>query len=235
MNIPFKSPLVVGYKGEVGSFLLNGLLKIMPKALNIWCFDINESLEERKYRIKLADYIFLCVPFQDTIPWLLEHKDLLEDKIIIEQASLKTSIYKDNRIKDLQIKPMHLLFRPSATPNSKDRRCAVVDNYFHLDVVETIEEMTNSSEMIFYASIEEHDRQMAAQQALVHRALLVLSELLERGADTYVSRKVCELALRIKEGDKDLYSAIQNNKDLPKVLKQFKDRLDNFKIEEFLE
>ena len=62
----FKNPLVVGYKGEIGSFILQGLLKTMPKAKDIWCFDINETEKDKIARIKKADYIFLCVPLQDT-------------------------------------------------------------------------------------------------------------------------------------------------------------------------
>ena len=30
---PMENPLVVGYKGQIGSFILNGLLRMMPKAL----------------------------------------------------------------------------------------------------------------------------------------------------------------------------------------------------------
>ena len=33
-NFPFRAPLVVGYKGEIGSFILQGLLRHMPKALD---------------------------------------------------------------------------------------------------------------------------------------------------------------------------------------------------------
>ena len=40
------NPLVCGYKGEIGSFILSGLLKVMPKALDIWCVDVNETESE---------------------------------------------------------------------------------------------------------------------------------------------------------------------------------------------
>ena len=40
----FKSPLVVGYKGEIGSFILQGLLRTMPKALDILCYDILDTM-----------------------------------------------------------------------------------------------------------------------------------------------------------------------------------------------
>ena len=74
-DIPFKSPLVVGYKGEVGSFLLNGLLKIMPKALNVWCFDICETPIEKEHRIKISDCIFLCAGLQGFMPKEDEEED----------------------------------------------------------------------------------------------------------------------------------------------------------------
>ena len=116
-----KQPLVVGYKGEIGSFILNGLLRIMPKALDIWCVDINETYEETIQRIQIADVIFLCVPLQDTEAWLLKHKEQLSGKKIIEQCSLKEWIYENQKLRDLNIMSMHILFRPSQTPNLEDR------------------------------------------------------------------------------------------------------------------
>jgi prephenate dehydrogenase len=116
-----KQPMVVGYKGEIGSFILNGLLRVMPKALDIWCVDINESDEEVESRIKVADTIFLCVPLQKTVDWLLKFKTLLKDKIIIEQCSLKEWIYNNKSLQGLNIKSMHILFRPSQTPDLLDR------------------------------------------------------------------------------------------------------------------
>jgi prephenate dehydrogenase len=83
------APLVVGYKGEIGSFILNGLLKTMPKASNIWCVDINDSPDEVAERIKRSDFIFLCVPLDKTIEWVNVWKRLLKDKVIVEQCSLK--------------------------------------------------------------------------------------------------------------------------------------------------
>jgi len=46
-----KRPLVVGYKGEIGSFILNGLLRIMPKALDIRKGDLKlyRSIQSNKY------------------------------------------------------------------------------------------------------------------------------------------------------------------------------------------
>jgi prephenate dehydrogenase len=84
-----KKPLVIGHKGEIGSFLVNGLLKYMDKALDILCFDVNETQEEVEERIKKSDVIFLCVPVKQTVNWLKTYKSLLSGKIIFEQASLK--------------------------------------------------------------------------------------------------------------------------------------------------
>jgi hypothetical protein len=100
-GVLMKHPLVVGYKGEIGSFILSGLLRVMPKALNIWCTDVNESDEEVASRIKIADVIFLCVPLQSTLNWLLKFKNLLKDKTIIEQCSLKEGLFENESIKEL--------------------------------------------------------------------------------------------------------------------------------------
>ena len=153
MNIPFKNPLVVGYKGEVGSFLLNCLLKVMPKALNVWCYDINETPIEREHRINLADYIFLCVPLKETRQWLIDYKPLLENKTIIEQASIKGPIFADEDIKKLRIMSMHLLFRPSATSNLADRNCAFIVDNTEKDFIDAITEMTNSKAVYFSSKL----------------------------------------------------------------------------------
>ena len=116
-----KHPLVVGHKGEIGSFLVGGLLKFMDKALDITCFDVCESEKEAEERIENADVIFLCVPIKETVSWLLKHKKILKEKIIFEQASLKEWIYREIRedrkglfgtsLGQLDIRSMHVMFR----------------------------------------------------------------------------------------------------------------------------
>ena len=239
----FKSPLVVGYKGEIGSFILQGLLKTMPKALNIFCCDINETKQEVKERIQKADIIFLCVPLHETINWLTDYKDCLKDKLILEQTSLKSTIfgilkYLPKKFKKLNIWSMHILFRPSATPNKNDRKVALIKrdigmgygwkhNWINrLDLV--IKEITNS-EIIWFENYKEHDKAMARQQALVHRILLVLSNVIkDDNHQTYIGKKVLELTDRIKSGDPELYKANQNNKYLTKEIKLFNTHLASF-------
>jgi prephenate dehydrogenase len=223
----FKNPLVVGYKGEIGSFLLNGLLRTMPKALNIWCFDINESEEEKIDRIKKSDYIFLCVPIKDTVEWLMKYKPFLKDKIIIEQCSLKYIIHENKNINDLKYISMHLLFRPSATPDEKDRRCIVVGiSKDNVEFTEQIQLMTKA-QIIFLDTYTEHDKLMAEKQALIHKVLLALDKTIDEGIDTYTSSQIRKLADRIKAGNQELYDFIQTNRYLSEVLVEFKIILDH--------
>ena len=229
-----QNPLVIGYKGEIGSFILNGLLRVMPKALNIWCIDVNETKEEAKERIEKSDTIFLCVPIDKTVDWMIEHKELLKDKIIIEQASLKDKIRKDDRIKGLDVRSMHILFRPSNTPNLADRKVGLVRKDFDASTANIMANLTQS-EVVWYEDVEEHDREMATAQALVHRTLLVLGDILGQcSGSTYVSKKVVELSDRIKQGDVGLYKAIQDNKRLPEQLNKLRSGLDNFDIEKHM-
>lgn len=126
-----KNPLVVGYRGEIGSYILAGLIKYMPKALDILCFDLHETIKECKDRIRKADVIFLCVPAEKT-PWffLNYHKEL-DGKVVVEQTSLKAVLFDCENIRSyisgVEILSMHLLFRPSATPNVKDRNIALIE------------------------------------------------------------------------------------------------------------
>ena len=246
MNIPFKNPLVVGYKGEIGSFILQCLLKVMPKALNIWCFDINESEASRIARIKRSDYIFLCVPLRDTTKWLVRYKKYLKGKKIVEQCSLKSFLYEDKRFKDLELIGMHLLFRPSGTPDPADRECIVImDRQLHpgasLDwwenFIMTVQEMTKSV-ISCYPNYKAHDEAMATLQAVTHRVILTLGELISTEStdgSTYVTRRVMELVKRIEAGNYNLYKRIQDNEHLPKPLKKFKRMLNKFELKDYIE
>lgn len=226
-------PLVVGYKGEIGSFILNGLLRVMPKALDILCVDINETKLETMDRIQQSDVIFLCVPMLKTTEWLFKWKLGLLEKIIIEQTSLKGWMYNAS-FNVLDIRPMHILFKPSKTPDANDRRTALFDGFFKKEMANKISNITNSK-IIWFSDTIIHDKEMAIQQALVHRTLLLLGEALEKcHSATYISRKVLELSERIKQSDLDLYKAIQDNRYLIEPLKVLVNGLQNFKIEKFI-
>jgi prephenate dehydrogenase len=230
-----KQPLVVGYKGEIGSFILNGLLRVMPKALDIWCVDINETVEEVEERIKKSDIIFLCVPLATTGPWLLKYKELLKGKLIIEQCSLKQWLYEIIELKDLNITSMHILYRPSQTPNVEDRKIAFFKGQLELDLIKKISDMLQSK-VVFYEDSQDHDFGMGIQQALTHRILLILGKLLkENNGSTYISKKVIELSERIQKGNKSLYEAIQRNRYLPNVLEEFQGKLEDFSMDDFWE
>src|SRR5579871_357952 len=111
-----QSPLVVGYKGEIGRFILACLLEDMPKANDILCVDVNNSEQDVLERLEKTDSIFLCVPLQATAEWLARYASRLAGKIVIEQSSVKAFLYEDARFASLDFLSMHLLFRPSATP-----------------------------------------------------------------------------------------------------------------------
>jgi prephenate dehydrogenase len=219
----------------VGSFILNGLLRIMPKAMDIWCVDVNETKGEIEDRIAKSDVIFLCVPIEKTASWIIEYYHLLQGKIIFEQASLKKWIYNflESEKIHLDIRSMHILFRPSQTPNFADRRIAFIRSQDDDELPADIANMLNST-IVWYNKIEEHDKDMAIQQALVHRILLVLSEALEDSqGTTYISRKVMELCDRIKSGNKSLYEFIQHNEQTNKTIQRFVTDLDNFNINNY--
>jgi len=230
-----KSPLVIGYKGEIGSFILNGLLRLMPKANDIWCVDINNSAVEVVERIKKSDVIFLCVPIRDTVKWLEAHSLFLKDKIIIEQASLKESIFKSQVVKDFNVIPMHILFRPSATPNCDDRKVALFDSPpMSSKMVEVIKKLT-LARIVWFQSVSEHDQEMAIQQALVHRTLLALNDLTSiNNTTTYIGGKVAELCERISNGDEELYEFIQSNEHLTGKIDLLVEGIKNFDIKEHM-
>lgn len=231
----FKAPLVVGYKGEIGSFLLQGLLRIMPKASDIWCYDKEATAGEAFDRLEKADVVFLCVPIQETASWIQKHHHQFwkreHSKVLIEQTSLKDPLRKEFR--DLPILSMHVLFRPSATPNPQDRCIALIQHPLWKTYAPLIQQMTQAS-LIYYNSIQEHDREMALQQALTHRLILILNSLYERQrlpiGKTYISQQVQALAHRIQQGDRVLYQTIQSNRFLSQALRALEKQLRQFDI-----
>jgi prephenate dehydrogenase len=131
---------------------------------------------------------------------------------------------------------MHILFRPSGTPNLSDRRVALFKNQFNISTAITPEEISKitKSQIVWFTSIKEHDQEMAVQQALLHRTLLTLGELISKGTGrTYISQKILELCDRIKAGDSELYEFIQQNRHVSDALKDFSDNLKNFDIHKF--
>ncbi len=231
----FRAPLVVGYKGEIGRFILAGLLKHLPKANDIHCVDVNNSEEDVAKRLELADSIFLCVPIQTTLAWLRAHGARLTGKIVVEQTSVKGFLYEDPDLRDVQFLSMHLLFRPSATPQEDRRGLVFSDRLPAADVAAFAREIEAVLETPF-ALLEStgepayvrHDRLMARQQALVHRVLLALSEFVsEASATTYVGQRVVELAGRIQSGDPELYRMIQANPFVEEELATFLKGLDS--------
>ena len=233
------APLVVGYKGEIGRFILAGLLEDMPKANDILCVDVNNSQEDVLERILKADFVFLCVPLQTTLDWLLRYREALRGKTIVEQSSIKAFLYENPVLSDLSFLSMHLLFRPSTTPLS-DRRgllfsdripterlrefCALAARQFRTQF-----EVLDAGDGLTY---QLHDKLMARHQALVHRTILCLADALQENplVQTYVGQRISELAVRIRSGDADLYRMIQENPYLDAEFIDLRRRLDGFSI-----
>lgn len=202
----------------------------MPKALTIWCVDINETDREVTDRIKISDVIFLCVPLQSTLDWISQHKSLLKNKVILEQCSLKEWVYESDVIKDLDVRSMHVLFRPSQTPNPDDRKIGLFKDQIGDAVAGSLESLTQSK-VVWFNNATDHDKEMAVQQALLHRTLLILGKTLKdcRGS-TFISKRVIDLSDRIRKGNKDLYQRIQENRHLPEKLEKLKKDFEDFNL-----
>ena len=230
-SIPFTNPCIVGYKGEIGSFLLQGLLRIMPKASSIWCYDIGATKQEQLSRLRKADVVFLCVPIQHTRRWIVDHQSVFRgNKRLIEQASVKEPILKGLMRPGMRILSMHLLFRPSATPNPEDRRVAFIESPQWRGADSVIARMTES-QPIYYATLQEHDREMAIIQALTHCVVKALDQIHSTGRGTsYMSLQIKRLADRMAAGDPELYQWIQRNPYAAEAIKLFQNTLENTPI-----
>lgn len=235
----YRAPMVVGYKGEIGRFILAGLLEHLPKADDILCTDINNSDAEVIERLDRAHFVFLCVPIQETENWLRHFRPHLAGKTLVEQCSVKAFLYENSEFDDLSLLSMHLLFRPSATPAAERR--GIVFSMRHSDdevgkfrdeISETLSTPMALLESTGEAAYLLHDRIMARQQALIHRVLLVLSESLgDPNLRTLVGERVCDLAERVRTGDPSLYRIIQQNRFLPEEIAEFEARLRSFRVD----
>jgi prephenate dehydrogenase len=213
-----RAPLVVGYKGEIGRFLLAGLLEDQPKANDIYCVDVNNSEEDVRERIAKSDFIFLCVPLQHTASWLTTYGDCLGEVVIVEQCSVKSFLYDSMDFATLKLLSMHLLFRPSATPVSDAGVVSDFADYVGRAFKTSVVELRGGGEPAHVV----HDRLMARHQALVHRVVLALASRLDAvEARTFVGQRVSELADRIKAGDPVLYKMIQENPMAAGELEEF--------------
>lgn len=237
-----KNPLVIGYKGEIGRYILNGLLSCMPKASNIWCYDVNVEDHEAKQRIDAADVIFLCLPIEETTKFFVEYKYFLRGKTVVEQTSVKAWVPELKKelatTYGCELVSMHILFRPSTTPNYEDHRIAVLGNKQSpgTTLVKNFVEQALKAKLIYIPTVAHHERMMAHQQALVHRVLLCLDACLPADyPDTYVSKRVRELSTRIRSGDSTLYSMIQSNIRLKDALRCFNERMKNFNIRKYFQ
>ena len=167
----------------------------------------------------------------------MEHRKQLKGKLIVEQCSLKEWLYTD-KLKEFNIRSMHILFRPSSTPNLPDRRVGLFeDQWSHIPEVlsqSDIRKITQS-EIVWYKDAKAHDKDMAIQQALLHRSLLVLDRMLVCfcGGSTYISQRVSELADRIRKGNLELYTRIQQNPYEIEVQKTFIKMLEQFDINKY--
>ena len=234
----FKAPMVVGYKGEIGRFILAGLLEHLPKANDIHCTDVSNSKQDVVERLEKADYVFLCVPLQFTSDWLAEFHPHLKGKTVVEQCSVKSFLYEDHSFDGLNLLSMHLLFRPSATPLQDRHGLAFSDRVSKSELESFCREAERAfaTPMTLIESRDDpahilHDKLMARQQSLVHRVLLTLAESLpEENMRTYVGKRVAELADRIRAGDPVLYRMIQENPYLGRESSQFEERLRSFKV-----
>ena len=167
----------------------------------------------------------------------MKYRHLLREKIVVEQTSLKSVVY-DHMKKifaykaDFELLSMHVLFRPSATPNRDDRRVALINGakWSKQELVTTVEAITQSN-IVWFTDHNQHDRIMAYQQALLHRVMLVLNGTIDQFPYTFMSSQVNKLCLRIKAGDVELYKLMQKNKFLPGALKQFNKNLKHFRIQ----
>ena len=243
-----KNPLVVGYRGEIGSYILTGLINFLPSAIPIKCVDVHDNIEEVRERIVKCDVIFLCIPLDLTAEFLLFWNQELSGKVVIEQTSLKGALFtspfylKNKKLFDkIDIRSIHILFRPSITDNFKDRTIILIgDKEFWCtrDLTYFFNKGLNVDHFTYLHSWEEHDAEMALQQALVHRVLLVLGSQVSEGShyekNTYISRQVLRLSQRIKEGDYDLYAQIQQNPEIAQIVNEFTKNLLSFDIKNYM-
>jgi prephenate dehydrogenase len=228
----FQAPLVVGYKGEIGRFILGCLLEEMPKANDILCVDVNNSDADVIERLQKTDCIYLCVPLHKTAEWLRKYSASIGAKLVIEQSSVKGFLYQDPAFAGLKFLSMHLLFRPSATAVA-DRRALLFSDRLEPAAVNNFADYATRA---FQTSIrviestgkthEVHDEMMATQQALVHKVVLALADSLgDSSSQTYVGQRVCELAERINAGDQTMYRLIQENPFAEGKVAAFRKRL----------
>ena len=221
-----KKYCVAGYRGIIGSYILRGLLKHLPVAVDIQCFDIYDTEEDKLKRIKESDVIFNCVSFNHTMPFLEKYKEQLKGKIVVDQTSWKSEVYAwSKKNYDVKVYFMHILYNPETTPR-EDRQVVFFGNHMYHnwnDIFDTnivsfiskgLEAFSIEIDEALDISISDHDKLMAHQQPEFYD---MINNFIEQswkiGAD-YETRNFKELIKirnRIKKMKPDLKEGLYRN------------------------
>jgi prephenate dehydrogenase len=91
------------------------------------------------------------------------------------------------------------------------------------------------TQLVYFKTWKAHDEEMALQQAVVHRVILTLGKMVDASpCTTYVGKQICNLRLRIQQGDYGLYKIIQENPYLSEKLCDFGGNLSHFHLEKHM-
>lgn len=181
--------------------------QLIAKHLNVTLYDIdpNRSLNSLK-EVMLSENVILAVPMRELENTCKTIKPLLfVGQHILDVCSLKMfSKEIMNRVLGTPIvfaTGLHPLFGPQSARDSVKGQRIVITDYGH-SKVQCVSELCQKLELdVIIASVEEHDKQMAASQALLH----FIGRVVEKG---FLDKKIEEqITMRTKSYD-DMLSII---------------------------
>ena len=224
-----KKYCVAGYKGIIGSYILNGLIKYLPTASDILCFDVYDKPEVALAKIDEADVVFNCVSFNNTIDFLNLYNINLRGKILIDQTSWKTDVYEWSKMNpEVMVYFMHILYNPDNTV-MEDRQILTFEHpmgeswnniFDHCDFSRPFERFITHGLLAervviddhYDKAIADHDKMMAIQQPEFYD---YLDELVKKcGTSAYGTqnyRELLKMRDRVRSMNPDLMEGLRSN------------------------
>lgn len=163
---------IIGGTGQMGNWLRNFL-----ESMNLTVTVSGRNPESSK-PIAHADIVFISVPISLAKQVIGETiKIVKKDCLLIDLSSVKTETSKVLREAKLPSAGLHLLFGPTvaSSRNQKIILCRIIDHPLINRIKELFEK---EGSVVIDMSPEEHDRQMAYVQALIHFSNLNLAKTL---------------------------------------------------------
>lgn len=227
-----KKIYIIGGTGNMGRFLSSFLL-----ASGISVESSGREFDKKK--LATSDLVFISVPISYSSPVIKKVSEIVSKNSLIIDLSSVMKYAQDAFVKIPQLGiSMHFLFNPNLA--SIANQTVVIQKSKRLDKIAfLVKLLEKAGAQLIYMEADEHDKQMAKTQNLVHFINISLGKILQNGKSpliTPVFLAQISAAHRVLTQDAELLTEIQKNnpygiQTIEKYLSYTKTLLEKIKTE----